>query len=133
MTTAVGSTTSGAATAAAAASKPITSAPGGAMGKDQFIQLLVAQMSHQDPLNPMDGQQLASQLAQFSSVEQLMQINESLTAQNSAQAAIVSALNSNSAIGAFGKTVTALGNALVVSEGQPESSVSFSVGGQGGA
>jgi flagellar basal-body rod modification protein FlgD len=56
----------------------ITAAAGGEMGKDQFVKLLVAQMQNQDPLNPMDGKDLAAQLAQFSSVEQLMNVNTKL-------------------------------------------------------
>lgn len=49
-----------------------------AMGKDEFLKLLVAQMKHQDPLNPMDGQEMAAQLAQFTSVEQLLAANDTL-------------------------------------------------------
>ena len=49
------------------------------MGKEQFLKLLVAQMKNQDPLNPMDGTQMASQLAQFSTVEQLQNANSTLT------------------------------------------------------
>jgi len=60
------------------ASNAITNASGGAMGKDQFVQLLVTEMKNQDPMNPMDGKDLAAQLAQFSSVEQLMNINTKL-------------------------------------------------------
>jgi flagellar basal-body rod modification protein FlgD len=60
------------------ASNAITNAAGGAMGKDQFVQLLVTQMQNQDPMDPMDGKDLAAQLAQFSSVEQLMNINTKL-------------------------------------------------------
>ncbi|HEY8312283.1 MAG TPA: flagellar hook capping FlgD N-terminal domain-containing protein [Gemmatimonadaceae bacterium] len=60
------------------ASSAITNAAGGAMGKDQFVQLLVSEMKNQDPMNPMDGKDLAAQLAQFSSVEQLMNINTKL-------------------------------------------------------
>ena len=56
----------------------ITNAAGGTMGKDQFVQLLVTEMKNQDPMNPMDGKDLAAQLAQFSSVEQLMNINTKL-------------------------------------------------------
>ncbi|MBI1809877.1 MAG: hypothetical protein HYR75_08290 [Gemmatimonadetes bacterium] len=78
---------------------------GGAMGKDQFIQLLVAQLTHQDPMNPADSSQMASQLAQFSSVEQLMNINSQLTAQASSGAAMTSAVNNNSALNLIGKTV----------------------------
>ncbi len=58
---------------------PTSSSPGGAMGKDQFLQLLVAQMKNQDPESPMDGTQMAAQLAQFSTVEQLQNANDTLT------------------------------------------------------
>lgn len=53
--------------------------PNSKMGKDEFLKLLVAQMKNQDPLNPADGQQMAAQLAQFSSVEQLQNANDTLT------------------------------------------------------
>jgi flagellar basal-body rod modification protein FlgD len=49
-----------------------------ALGRDEFLQLLVAQMKNQDPLSPMDGQEMAAQLAQFSQVEQLLDIKASL-------------------------------------------------------
>lgn len=60
------------------ASTAITQAAGGPMGKDQFVKLLVTEMQNQDPENPMDGKELAVQLAQFSSVEQLMNVNTKL-------------------------------------------------------
>ncbi|MDQ2889522.1 MAG: hypothetical protein M3R65_03065 [Gemmatimonadota bacterium] len=65
--------------ASSAANNAITNAAGGAMGKDQFVHLLVTQMQNQDPLNPMDGKDLAAQLAQFSSVEQLINANTTLS------------------------------------------------------
>jgi flagellar basal-body rod modification protein FlgD len=43
---------------------------GGAMGEQQFLQLLVAQLKNQDPLSPMDNSQFVSQLAQFSALQQ---------------------------------------------------------------
>lgn len=48
------------------------------LGRDAFLKLLVAQLQHQDPLNPLDGQEFAAQLAQFSSLEQLFGVNEAL-------------------------------------------------------
>ena len=48
------------------------------MGKDDFLQLLVAQLKHQDPLNPSDPTEFTAQLAQFSSLEQLFAVNASL-------------------------------------------------------
>ncbi|MFN8964700.1 MAG: flagellar hook assembly protein FlgD [Gemmatimonas sp.] len=63
-----------------------------AMGRDEFLKLLVSQLKNQDPLNPMDGKDMAAQLAQFSSVEQLLQINKSLEAQATRDAEIVDAI-----------------------------------------
>ncbi|HEX2018373.1 MAG TPA: flagellar hook assembly protein FlgD [Aurantimonas sp.] len=45
---------------------------------DSFLKLLVAEMSHQDPLNPTDSTQYISQFASFSSVEQAIQTNKKL-------------------------------------------------------
>ena len=44
--------------------------------KDTFLQLLVAQIRNQDPLKPTDGVQFLSQLAQFSSLEQSIQLKD---------------------------------------------------------
>lgn len=48
------------------------------IGQQEFLTLLVNQLQNQDPLNPMDSQQFAVQLAQFSSLEQLISINKKL-------------------------------------------------------
>ncbi|MEP6833501.1 MAG: flagellar hook capping FlgD N-terminal domain-containing protein [Gemmatimonas sp.] len=74
-------------------STPRTSTPlTDSMGKDDFMKLLVAQLKNQDPLNPMDGKDMAAQLAQFSSVEQMMQLNTTVSAQSDAQNKMVTAL-----------------------------------------
>ena len=44
------------------------------LGKDSFIQLLVTQMKYQDPLNPMDNSEMLAQLAQFTALEQMMNV-----------------------------------------------------------
>jgi len=49
------------------------------LGKDAFLQLLVTQMRYQDPLNPADSMEYMSQLAQFSSLEQMTNLNETMT------------------------------------------------------
>lgn len=46
--------------------------------KDAFLELLVAQLKNQDPLNPTDGAQFLAQLAQFSELEQLIGIRGEL-------------------------------------------------------
>lgn len=48
-----------------------------ALGKDEFLQLLVLQMQSQDPLSPTDNTQMIAQLAQFSALEQMQNLNES--------------------------------------------------------
>jgi flagellar basal-body rod modification protein FlgD len=60
--------------------------------KEAFLQLLVSQIKNQNPLNPTDGVQFLSQLAQFSELEQLLgvrtdlgQIREALTASTPAE------------------------------------------------
>jgi flagellar basal-body rod modification protein FlgD len=62
-----------------AEASPTNDAPKDSLGRNEFLTLLIAQLKNQDPLNPMEGQEFASQLAQFSSLEQLFDVNENLT------------------------------------------------------
>lgn len=96
------------------ATTPLTSAMGasgpapGQLGKEQFLMLLVAQIGHQDPLNPLDDKEFVAQLAQFSSLEQAVQMNERLAMLEVGQSA---ALNTQ-VTGLIGKQVTATGDKL---------------------
>ena len=62
------------------------------LGKDAFLQLLVTQMQYQDPLNPQADTDFIAQLAQFSSLEQMQNLNQSFS--------------NNEALNMVGKTVT---------------------------
>ncbi len=46
--------------------------------KDTFLQLMVAQLRYQNPLNPIDGSSFLAQLSQISSVEQMVQMRQDL-------------------------------------------------------
>lgn len=52
----------------------------GEMGKDEFLNLLVLQLRYQDPLNPVDDKEFISQMAQFTTLEQMQSMNASNTA-----------------------------------------------------
>lgn len=90
--------------------------PGGKLGKDEFMRLLTTQLRYQDPMNPMDGHQLAADLAQFSGLEQLLNINDQLGVQKDQGDVILSAINSSVAMGTIGKTVIAVGDQVVLAD-----------------
>jgi flagellar basal-body rod modification protein FlgD len=71
----------------------------GDMGKDAFLKLFVAQLQHQDPMNPMNDSEFMGQMASFSTLEQIT----NLAAVNDRVAAN---LTSSSAIGLIGRTVS---------------------------
>jgi flagellar basal-body rod modification protein FlgD len=49
-----------------------------ALGKDDFLRIMISQMKNQDPTNPFKAEQMASEMAQFASVEQLQNINSNI-------------------------------------------------------
>lgn len=86
------------------------------LGKDDFLTLLVAQLQNQDPLNPMDGTDFTAQLAQFSSLEQLQNINTNLESMHTTE----TIQTYSNAVSFIGKIVTALGNQIYVNDGVSE-------------
>ncbi|MHA0855968.1 flagellar hook capping FlgD N-terminal domain-containing protein [Paenibacillus sp. CMAA1364] len=52
------------------------------MGKDQFLKILITQLQNQDPMQPLQDKEFIAQMAQFTSVEQLMNISSQLTTLN---------------------------------------------------
>ncbi|WP_066193873.1 MULTISPECIES: flagellar hook assembly protein FlgD [Gracilibacillus] len=54
------------------------SSPSSQLGKDEFLQILMTQLQNQDPLNPMDDKEFISQMATFSSLEQMMNMSNSM-------------------------------------------------------
>jgi flagellar basal-body rod modification protein FlgD len=87
------------------------------MGKDDFLNLLVTQLQHQDPLNPAESTEFTAQLAQFSSLEQLSNINDNYNLKN--MELFQTSLTNSQAVSYIGKEITAKGNALRLESGQP--------------
>ncbi len=71
------------------------------MGKEDFLKLLITQLRHQDPLSPIGNTELAAQLAQFSALEQMFNLNERFDQQSE----LIRALNNSVAVSLVGKRV----------------------------
>jgi flagellar basal-body rod modification protein FlgD len=91
-----------------------TNASRTSMGKDEFLRLLVTQLQNQDPLSPLQPHEFAAQLAQFSSVEQLTQLNDGMAAQS--QLVQLTAMMGQTNFGAslIGHEVLAEGNQVTI-------------------
>ena len=83
------------------------------MDQDDFLTILVAQLTHQDPLSPMEDTDMTSQLAEFSSLEQLTNINENVKSLGSS----MSQSDMLSAVSFIGKEVKAEGYKVSLEEG----------------
>jgi flagellar basal-body rod modification protein FlgD len=68
------------------------------LGMEDFLKILLTQLTYQDPLKPMDNQQFMAQMAQFTNLQQTQQLNDSIKTLITNQAALQS-------VGLIGKTV----------------------------
>jgi flagellar basal-body rod modification protein FlgD len=106
--------------------------PGGKLGKNEFLKLLVTQLRYQDPMNPLQGEQMAAQLAQFSSLEQLVNIGDALKTQEMSNAALVAAVTNSTAMNTIGKEVTAVSDQVFLpADGSAKVSCTAAGSGQG--
>src|ERR671917_2880685 len=83
------------------------------LGKDQFLKLFVAQLQHQDPMNPMQDQDFMGQMASFSTLEQVTNMAK-------ANEAMASNLSLSQSVGLIGRTVTWTDSAKVSHTGVVE-------------
>lgn len=93
------------------------------LGKEDFLQLLVAQLSAQDPLNPMDSREFSAQLAQFSALEQMTNMNTTLGELVAAQ----QAMGNSSLISIIGKLVDIPGDSFQYTQGET-SNLTYTLG-----
>jgi flagellar basal-body rod modification protein FlgD len=75
-----------------------TSLRASGMNQEDFLKILLTQLTYQDPMKPMDNQEFMAQMAQFTSLEQTQQLNEKISTLISNQAALQS-------VGLIGRTV----------------------------
>lgn len=92
------------------------------MGRDDFLKLFVAQLENQNPLDPLDNSAFTAQLAQFSSLEQLLDINKNLENSQSMQ----STINSSQSVAYLDKEIMAMGDAAILVDGNAEINYSLS-------
>ena len=88
-------------------------AGGQALGKDDFLQLLVAQLQAQDPLDPQSAEDFSAQLAQFSALEQMTNVNTNLEQIQKFEQAV----NNSSLVNLIGKNVDSPGNRIDFNSG----------------
>jgi len=83
------------------------------LGKEEFLKLFMAQMQYQNPLEPLKGTEFTAQLAQFSQLEQMWNINENLKNNQ----LFLNSLNNAQAVNFIGKNIKAVGNSVYLKEG----------------
>jgi len=86
----------------------------GVLGKDDFLKLLITQLRNQDPLQPLNNDEFISQMAQFSSLEQLQDINDGVSSSLMLNQSLNNALSTT----LIGREVLVQGNIISVSNGE---------------
>lgn len=96
------------------------------MGRDDFLKLLVEQIKNQDPLSPQDNTEFVAQLAQFSSLEQSMAMNDRLDTLT----LLERGASNTQVLGMVGQQATVKGNAVTTDGNGGATSVAFTLGGK---
>ncbi len=97
-----------------------TTAGARALDKDAFLNLLILQIRHQDPMNPLDNQEMVAQLAQFGTLEEMQNLNRAFMAELAATESVNNAL----ATTLIGKEVKAVGDQIQY-DGERPATVEF--------
>lgn len=115
-----------------AAPATIAAQPPGNLGRNEFLQLLLAQLQHQNPLQPLDNEAFVAQLAQFRALEEMENVRQGIELET----AFMSSLNNSAATSLIGREAVAAADSFdwdgsaelaVGVESTPGSRVSFKV------
>ncbi len=82
--------------------------PGATLDKNDFLKILMTQLTHQDPTQPMDDKEFIAQMAQFSSLEQITNMNDNLSK-------VAGLIAKSQAVGLLGNAVDVVNGGQVVS------------------
>lgn len=97
------------------------------LGKDDFLKLLMVQLTNQDPLKPMEDREFIAQLAQFRSLEAMQELDRHMSAlvdmQKLTQAAVLIGREAVAKTGADGPTITGRITAAAIVNGVPQVTV----------
>jgi len=102
------------------------------LGKDDFMNLLITQLKYQDPVNPMEGAEFASQLAEFSSLEQLANLNDAIHESIDTDFILTQSINNTMTASLIGKEVK-LAGALFNNSGQDQVSLGYNLPAEAGS
>ena len=99
---------------ASAATQEASTKKSSALGKDEFLKLLTTQLQYQDPTQPMSNTEMVAQLAQFSALEQMSDVNTNLTKMLTSQGTSLE----TTAASMVGKTAVFSGDEVELTQGK---------------
>jgi len=103
----------------------LTAAAQKTLDKDDFLRLLVTKLTHQDPMKPMEDEAFVAELAQFSSLEQLQNLNKSMENSQQWDYLQMQTINNTMATSLIGKNVKAAYNGVYLGQ-DDQASVKYS-------
>jgi len=121
-------TTDTSTTASSTSSSSSSSLTNATMDKEDFLKLLTTQLQYQNPLNPQDPSEFVAQLAQFTSLEQLINLNTKLEEYSTIAKSMQTSMQLSQGLELLGKEVKAQGNSFAVSSGEAKD-LAFILGG----